>query len=173
MANIVTVGRRLIPREHIAFVEPYDPAVNPRFQTTREFHGRVVLLNRDSVLVEDLPQAFAEANDFNMLEADRVATNPAVHFRVETFLRAEGFTPAKAYMTRLLWRDLDGNEQSKLLLSEPETVLAVRSCPKEWCKSGGDFALSGRAGRYRQAAATAGSLTRGSSLNGAMVSSVM
>ncbi len=47
------------------------------------------------------------------------------------------------------------------------------SCPKEWCKSGGGFALSGRAGRYRQAAATAGSLTRGSSLNGAMVSSVM
>jgi len=125
MANIVTVGRRLIPCEHIAFVEPYDPAANPRFQTAREFHGRVVLLNRDSVLVEELPQVFAEANGFNMLEADRVAANPAVHFRVETFLPAEGFTPAKAYMTRLLWRDLDGNEQSKLLLSEPETVLAV------------------------------------------------
>jgi len=60
-----------------------------------------------------------------MLAADRVATNPAVHFRVESFLPVEGFTPARAYMTRLLWRDLDGNEQSKLLLSEPETVLAV------------------------------------------------
>ena len=48
-----------------------------------------------------------------------------------------------------------------------------RSCPREWCKSGGGFALSGRAGRYGQAAATAGSLTRGSSLKGAMVSSVM
>jgi hypothetical protein len=52
-------------------------------------------------------------------------------------------------------------------------VACARSCPKEWCKSGGSFALSGRAGRYRQAAATAGSLTRGSSLKGAMVSSVM
>jgi len=28
-------------------------------------------------------------------------------------------------MTRLLWRDLDGNDQSKLLLSEPETVLGI------------------------------------------------
>jgi len=90
MTNIVTVGRRLIPREHIAFVEPYDPAANPRFQTAREFHGRVVLLNRDSVLIAELPQVFAEANGFNMLEADRVATNPAVHFRVETFLPAGG-----------------------------------------------------------------------------------
>ena len=33
---------------------------------------------------------------------------------------------------------------------------SVRSCPKGWCKSGSGFALSGRAGRYRQAAATAG-----------------
>ncbi len=56
---------------------------------------------------------------------------------------------------------------------EPVFDGTARSCPKEWCKSGGGFALSGRAGRYRQAAATAGSLTRGSSLNGAMVSSVM
>ncbi len=48
-----------------------------------------------------------------------------------------------------------------------------RSCPQEWCKSGYSFALSGGAGRYRQAAATAGSLTIGSSLNGAMVSRVM
>ena len=45
------------------------------------------------------------------------------------------------------------------------------SCPRGWCRSGG-FALSGGFGRFRQAAA-AGSLTKGSSLNGAMVSSVM
>ena len=125
MSNIVTVGKRLIPREHIAFVEPYEPSANSRLHTTREFHGRAVLLDRESVLIEELPQAFAEANGFRMLAADRVATNPAVHFRVESFLPVEGFTPARAYMTRLLWRDLDGNEQSKLLLSEPETVLAV------------------------------------------------
>jgi len=60
-----------------------------------------------------------------MLAMDRVATNPAVRFSVETFVPADGFAPAKAYATRLLWKDLDGNEQSKLLLSEPETVLAV------------------------------------------------
>jgi hypothetical protein len=48
MPNIITVGRRLIPREHIAFVEPYDPASNPRVQSNREFHGRVVLLDRES-----------------------------------------------------------------------------------------------------------------------------
>jgi len=47
-----------------------------------------------------------------------------------------------------------------------------RSCPKGWCKSGSGFALSGGFGRFGQAAA-AGSLTKGSSLNGAMVSSVM
>lgn len=125
MANFITVGRRLIPREHIAFVEPYDPNANPKFQTSRDFKGRVVMVNRDSILTEEPPQAFAEANGFRMLQMDRVATNPAVQFRVETFVPADGFAPAKAFATRLLWRDLDGNDQSKLLLSEPETVLAV------------------------------------------------
>jgi hypothetical protein len=125
MANFVIVGRRLIPREHIAFIEPYDPNANPRFQTSRDFKGRVVMVNRDSILIEEAPQAFADANGFRMLPIDKVATNPAVHFRVETFVPAEGFTPAKAYATRLLWRDLDGNDQSRLLLSEPETVLEV------------------------------------------------
>jgi hypothetical protein len=46
------------------------------------------------------------------------------------------------------------------------------SCPKEWCKSEIGFALCGGLGRYRQAA-TAGSLKIGSSLSGAIVSSVM
>ena len=125
MSNFVIIGRRLIPREHIAFVEPYDPNANPRFQTTRDFQGRVVMVNRDSILIEEGPQVFAEANGFRMLPFDRVATNPAIRFSVETFLPAEGFEPSKAYASRLLWRDLDGNDQSKLLLSEPETVLAV------------------------------------------------
>src|SRR5215472_3866380 len=51
-------------------------------------------------------------------------------------------------------------------------IFTLRSCPKGWCKSGSGFALSGGFGRFGQAAA-AGSLTKGSSLNGAMVSSVM
>ncbi len=125
MSNFIIVGKRLIPREHIAFIEPYDPSANPRFQTSRDFKGRVVMVNRDSILIEEMPQAFAEANGFRMLPIDKVATNPAIHFRVETFVPAEGFTPAKAFATRLLWRDLDGNDQSRLLLSEPETVLAI------------------------------------------------
>ena len=41
-----------------------------------------------------------------------------------------------------------------------------------WCRSGDVFALSGGLGR-ELSAATAGSLTSGSSLKGAMVSSVM
>lgn len=125
MSNFVIVGRRVIPPEHIALVEPYDPAANPRFQTTRDFKGRVVMVNRDSILIEETPQTFAEANGFRMLSADRVATNPAIHFRVESFLPADGFRPSKPYASRILWRDLDGNDQSKLLLSEPETVAAV------------------------------------------------
>lgn len=125
MANYITVGRRLIPSEHVAFVEPFDPNANPKFQTSRDFKSRVVMLNRDSVLTEEPPQFFVETNGFRMLQMDRVATNPAIQFRVETFVPADGFVPAKAYATRLLWRDLDGNDQSKLLLSEPETVLAV------------------------------------------------
>jgi hypothetical protein len=125
MANYITVGRRLIPSEHVAFVEPFDPDANPKFQTSRDFKSRVVMVNRDSVLTEEPPQHFVAANGFRMLQMDRVATNPAIQFRVETFLPAEGFTPNKAYATRLLWRDLEGNDQSKLLLSEPETVLAV------------------------------------------------
>ena len=125
MSNTITVGKRLIPTEQIAFVEPYDPSANPKFQTSREFQARLVMLNRESVLAEETPQAFAHANGFRMLQMDGVATNPAVHFRVESFAPAEGFTPGKPYTTRLLWRDLDGNDQSKLLLTDPETVLAV------------------------------------------------
>lgn len=121
MTTTLTIGRRLIPSEHIALVEPFEPSPNGQFQTSRDFFGRVVLLNRDSVLIEQTPQAFAEANGFRLLPDDRVATNPAIHFQVETFEPAEGFMPAKAYASRLLWRDLDGNDQSKLLLSLPET----------------------------------------------------
>jgi hypothetical protein len=125
MSTFVTVGKRLIPREHIAFVEPYDPAANPRLQTARDFLARVMLINRDSILIEESPEAFAKANEFRMLPEDNVATNPAVHFQVETFEPTEGFSPTKPYATRLRWRDQDGNDQSKLLLSNPEAVLAV------------------------------------------------
>lgn len=125
MPNMFMIGKRLVPAEHVAFVEPYDPTANPRFHTVREFQARVVLLDRDSVLTLQSVEDFAGEHGFRMLPDDRVATNPGIHFRVETFTPAEGFTPRKPYATRLLWRDLDGNDQSKLLLTRPEGALAI------------------------------------------------
>jgi hypothetical protein len=46
------------------------------------------------------------------------------------------------------------------------------SCPWWWCRSAGSLQVSGGPGRFCQAA-TAGNLTKGSLLNGAIVSSVM
>jgi hypothetical protein len=125
MDNVITIGKRLIPIEHIAFVEPYDPSTNPKLQTSREYKARIVMINRDSVLTEQSPREFADAHSFRTLDGDQIATNPSVAFRVETFEPADGFTPSKAFATRLLWRDRDGNDQSKLLVAPPETVLAV------------------------------------------------
>lgn len=125
MQNVITIGKRLVPLEQIALVEPFDPASNPDFRPEKEFKARLVMLNRDTVLAEIPPQEFAEAHGFRILEADAMAVNPAVTFRVETFAPTESFQPEKAYVTRLKWRDRDGNDQSKLLLTEPETVIAV------------------------------------------------
>jgi hypothetical protein len=125
MDNVITIGKRLIPIEHIAFVEPYDPSTNPKLQTSREYKARIVMINRDSVLTEQSPIEFANAQGFRVLDGDQIATNPSVAFRVETFKPAEGFTPSKSFATRLLWRDHDGNDQSKLLVASPESVLAV------------------------------------------------
>jgi hypothetical protein len=80
--------------------------------------------HRYNVLTEETVEAFAEANKFRRLPQDNVATNPAVRFRVETFEPSEGFQPRKPYQSRLKWCDQDGNEQSKLLLTKPETVIA-------------------------------------------------
>jgi hypothetical protein len=64
-------------------------------------------------------------NHFRLLPDEQVAAHPTVSFHVETFAPAEGFQPTKPYTTRLRWRDRDGNDQSKLLLTTPETVLAA------------------------------------------------
>lgn len=125
MTNMFMIGKRLVPAEQVAFVEPYDPTANPRFQTAREFQSRIVMVDRNSILTEQTVEAFANEHGFRMLPEDCVATNPGIHFRVETFTPAEGFTPRKPYVTRLLWRDLDGNDQSKLLLTRPEMALAI------------------------------------------------
>jgi hypothetical protein len=121
----VTVGRRLVPLEQIALVEPFDAAANPLPRSDKAFKTRIVLLNRDTILTEETPMAFAEANAFRPLIDDGVFTNPSVHFSVEAFYPAEGFHPRLPYLSRLVWRDLDSNVQSKLLLSKPEDVLQV------------------------------------------------
>lgn len=125
MQGVITIGRRLIPSEHIAFVEIFDPASNPDFRTEKVYKSRVVLLNRDTVLAEAPLQEFAAAHGFCVLAEDNIAVNPAVGFRVETFTPTESFKPEKTYATRLRWRDLDGNEHSRLLVAQPEAVLAV------------------------------------------------
>jgi len=40
------------------------------------------------------------------------------------FEPTESFKPSKPYQTRLKWDDLAGAEQSKLLVTAPETVIA-------------------------------------------------
>jgi hypothetical protein len=124
--NIIAIGRKRIPIEEIALIEPFEPRPEPPpFASDKDFKARVVLINRDSVLTEDTVETFAAAQNFRRLPDDHVAANPAVRFRVETFEPSEDFQPRKPYQSRLKWRDQDGNEQSKLLLTRPETVIAV------------------------------------------------
>lgn len=125
MSHTVTVGRRLIPLEQIALVEPFEPSPDNPLRTDREFKSRIVLLNRDSVLAETEVAPFTKEHGFRFLAEDGVATNPTVHLSVEAFAPTEGFQPSKPYQSRLVWRDFEGNTQSKLLLSAPEQVLAL------------------------------------------------
>ena len=123
--STLTIGRTLVPLEHIALVEHFEPTANPRLQTDKQFQSRVVMISRDSVLSEERWQTFAEAHGFRVLPEDALATNPAVQFRVQTFTPKEGFQPKKPYVTRLLWRDLDGNDQSKLLVTAAVSTVAL------------------------------------------------
>jgi hypothetical protein len=125
MENVITLGRRLVPVEQIVFVEPFDPASNPQLKSDKAFKARVVLLNRDTVLTEQTVQEMADAQAFRMLTDDGIAANHRIAFSVESFSPTDSFKPTRPYLTRLKWRDLDGNEQSKLLLTKPETVIAV------------------------------------------------
>lgn len=124
MSNVITVGKRFIPREQIALVEPFEVNPNSTFQTSRTYEGRLVLVSSESMLIEETVEAF-EAHQFQLLAADRVALNPQVRFQVESFTPGKDFNPTKPFVTRLLWRDLDGNVRSKLLVSEPQAVLAI------------------------------------------------
>jgi hypothetical protein len=125
MQDVITIGKRLVPVEQIVFVEPFDPASNRDFKPEKPFKARVVLIDRDTVLAEFSPQEFAEGHGFRLLVEDNIAVNPVLLFRVETFAPTANFRPDKAYATRLKWRGPDGNEHSKLLLTQPDNVIAV------------------------------------------------
>ena len=125
MTTTITIGKKLIPLEQIALVEPFDPEAASNIQTDRLFKTRIVLLDRDSVLMEEELPEFAERHGFRMLNEDGIATNPAIHFNVEGFTPSAGFEPRKPYRSRLVWRDLDGERQSRLLLTEPGEALAI------------------------------------------------
>ena len=122
--KVITIGRRLVPSGQVAFVESFDPAGNPEFKPEKDFKGRVVLLNREIVLTEQTPQEFAAEHELHLFAEDNVAVNRTIRFKIETFEPTESFKPSKPYLTRLKWRDLAGDEQSKLLVTAPETVIA-------------------------------------------------
>jgi hypothetical protein len=103
--QIITIGKRLVPAEQIALVETFNPEGNPEFKPEREYKARVILLNRDTVLMETAPEQFAEASGVHLLVDDNVAINPLLAFRVETFMPTESFKPEKPYRTRIKWRD--------------------------------------------------------------------
>ena len=121
--QIITIGKRLVPSEQIAFVEQFDQSGNPEFKPEKDFKGRVVLLSRDVVLTEQTPQEFANEHKLHLFLEDGVAVNPMVQFKIEIFEPKEGFTPKKPYQTRIKWADLAGGEQSKLILAAPEDVM--------------------------------------------------
>ena len=124
MQNVIRISKHLIPIEQIALFEPFVPPTNP-LRSERDFKARVVLLDRNSVLSEETPEQLAADHGFRFIAADRSAANPAISFRIETFVPAENFTPTKNYTSRLAWTDNEGNTQSKLMLTPPEELLAA------------------------------------------------
>jgi hypothetical protein len=122
--TVITIGKRLVPAEQVAFVEPFDPSSNPEFKPEKDFKGRVVLLNREVLLTEQTAQEFAAEHKLHLFPEDSVAVNQSIRFKIEIFEPTENFKPTKPYKTRLKWSDLAGEEQSKLLVTAPETVIA-------------------------------------------------
>jgi hypothetical protein len=125
MTTTLTIGKRLVPLEHIVLVEPFDPATQTRMQTDRPYRTRVLLLDRESLLTEEALDGFVDAHGFRRLSADGVATNPAIYFRVEAYEVQDEFKTTKPYQSRLSWTDAENRRQSKLLLATPENALAV------------------------------------------------
>jgi hypothetical protein len=125
MQNVITIGPEHIPVEQIAYIEPFEPPANGQFRPDKPYKGRIVLLSRETVLTEETPKEFAEANAFRFLPEDNVATNPTISFRVRSFAPTDSYNPGKPFQTRLMWRDPNGDSRSKLLLTKPEMVIAI------------------------------------------------
>jgi hypothetical protein len=125
MSNLIRVGKRLVPLEHVALVEPFVLAPDSPLRTNRDLHARIVLLDRAVILSESTPEDISAAHGFRLLPLDRVATNPAIRFGVEEFEPSEDFKPSKDFLSRLTWTDVDRAPYSKLLLTAPEVVLAI------------------------------------------------
>jgi hypothetical protein len=125
MPDVITIGKRFITLDQIAFVEPFNPARNPNFKPSKTFKARLVLLNREIVLSEEEPSAFAAAHGMRFLAGEDIGINPTLAFRIETFAPTDDFKPGKPFQTRLKWRDADGKEQSKLLLAKPEVLIEL------------------------------------------------
>ena len=100
--STIVVGKRHIPLEHIALVEPFDPSAHPGMKTEKAFKARVVLIDRQSVLTEETVEAFAATHGFRFVAEDQLATNPAIRFGVENFEPAEGFEPTKPFRHALV-----------------------------------------------------------------------
>jgi hypothetical protein len=71
-----------------------------------------------------------------LFEEDDVAVNRAIAFKIETFEPTESFNPTKPYKTQLKWRDASGADQSKLLVTPPETVIGEILTMKSSCQTG-------------------------------------
>jgi hypothetical protein len=125
MQNSLTFGRRLVLTDQIVCVEPFDSSTQPDLKSDRPYRSRVILLDRTSVLSEDLPEVFVANQKFHLVVEDQIAINPAVSFWVETFTLTEGFKPEKDYNSRLKWRDAEGRVQSKLFVASAEVMLAA------------------------------------------------
>lgn len=125
MTKTITIGKKLIPLEHVVLAVPFDPETQLNIQTERSLKTCLILIDRDSVLTEQALAEFVEEHGFRMLQSDGVGTNPLVRVSVEAFAPSPDFQPRRPYRSRLVWRDLDGERNSVLLLSDPADVLAI------------------------------------------------
>lgn len=81
--KVITIGKKLVSVEQVAFVEPFDPTANPEFKPEKDYKGRIVMLNRDIVLTEQTPQEFAAEHELHLFTEDILLdeaqdTNPVV-----------------------------------------------------------------------------------------------